>query len=89
MFFRENDRRPETKLGSSINPIYATPTIGKKMHDIRVFGKEQDFNQTEVALLFNVTYQSISKWLKRISAKAAQELRRHPDDLEFLLQHLK
>jgi len=89
MFFRENDQRPETKLGSSINPIYATPAIGKKMHDIRVLGKEQDFNQTEVALLFNVTHQRISNWLRSICAKAAQELRRHPDDLEFLLQHLK
>ncbi len=89
MYFRQNDQKPKTQMGSGVNPVYATATIGKKMHDIRVFRKVQGFDQTEVALLVHVTHQRISAWVKYACAKAVREMQAHPEHLELLFYHLK
>ena len=69
MYYRKNDVFPIEEL-VTLNPIYATPSIGKKLHDIFCHQKEQSFNQTELALLQHVTHQRISALLKHSAAKA-------------------
>jgi hypothetical protein len=88
MYYREQDHLPvEERV--VINLTYATPSLAKKLHDIRRFKKEQCFNQTELALLYNVKHQRISVLLQNIIVKATRVMQGHREQLEMLLAHLK
>ena len=88
MYYRESDQLPAEE-SFTLNPVYATPGIAKKLHGILCHQKEQSFNQTELAMLEHVTHQRISALLKHISAKAAKILQRHREHMDVLLHHLK
>lgn len=88
MSYRKSDVLPAEE-SATLNPIYATPSIAKKLHGIVCHQKEQSFNQMELALMEHVTHQRISTLLKRISAKAVRILQRHREHLDVLLHHLK
>ena len=88
MYYRKNDVFP-IEEPVTLNPIYATPSIGKKLHGIVCHQKEQSFNQTELALLEHVTHQRISALLKHIAAKAVKILQCHREHMDVLIRHLK
>ena len=68
MYYRKNDVLP-TEESATLNPVYATPSIAKKLHGIFCHQQEQSFDQTELALMEHVTHQRISALLKHILAK--------------------
>jgi len=88
MYYRKSDVLPAEE-SATLNPIYATPSIAKKLHGIVCHQKEQSFNQMELALMEHVTHQRISTLLKRIPAKAVRMFQRHREHLDVLLHHLK
>jgi len=89
MYHTEKDKLPEVKRGASFSCSHARPTIGKKLHDIKVYKKEQSFNQTELAELEGVSHQRISIVIKTITTKAREKLQEHPEHMEVLLNNLQ
>jgi hypothetical protein len=88
MYYRKNDVLP-TEESATLNPVYATPSIAKKLHGIFCHQQEQSFDQTELALMEHVTHQRISALLKHILAKTVKILHRHREHMDVLLHHLK